>query len=183
MCLRKNYESMWFIHCIFKRLRSGRNPKDLVSFQFTMEPLRLGRAVVRMGFFPGLLTNRREAVTEQAIWFPPDEEEWALKASSCCLWEYRAVYRQASCEFGMLSVNRNWTHHISLRIFISRGHRREKLFEYYIRTCCTCSVTDQLSNLVLPLHTFVQIHSRGCQRRLECTVVLFKHLTLKEKLI
>lgn len=76
-----------------------------------MEQLRLDRTVVRMGFAPVLLTKRREAVKEQAICLHQDEENWAIRASSCCLWEYWAVYRQASCEFGMPSVNRNWTHH------------------------------------------------------------------------
>lgn len=42
---------------------------------------------------------------------------------------------------------------------------------------------DQLHNLILSLHPFIQIHLRGFQGRLEGTVVLFNHLTLRQKLI
>lgn len=104
----------------------------------------------RMGFFPVLL-QKREWVKEQAICFRQDYELWVLRTSLLCLWE------QSNLQAGLLwiwsaslRVQMGHTTLKHIRIFISRGHRKEKLFEYWIRTYCISSFIDQLASWHCP---------------------------------
>lgn len=134
---------------------------------------------------PFLSHWQEERSSERRVCFHWGEANWELKTSSHSLWEYWAVYRQAPTQFGMLPVKRHelhhpWTH--QSRDFHKQRSQKKKVLWILNKDLLYMFFHWSAKQSDIAPHSFVHIHSEGFQRRLQCIVVLFNQLNLREKL-